>query len=67
MAPWMNFYPENAKELFDAGKNFMKANWHLLDKLRKKHTEEAIKQAKEVIDKATNEIIKITKELEKSY
>jgi len=66
MAPWMNFYPENSKELFDAGKNFMKANWHLLDKLRKKHTEEAIKQAKEVIDKATSEINKITKELEKN-
>jgi len=66
MAPWMNFYPENTKELFDSGKNFMKANWHLLDKLRKKHTEEAIKQAKEVIDKATSQIKKITKELEKT-
>lgn len=65
MAPWMNSYPENAKELFAAGKDFMKANWRLFDKLRKKHTEEAIKQAKEVIVQATDKINQITKELEK--
>ena len=65
MAPWMNAYPENAKELFDAGKDFVKANWYLLDKLRKKHTEEAIKQAKEVIVHATDRINQIAKELEK--
>lgn len=66
MAPWMNAYSENAKELFDAGKDFMKANWSLLDKLRKKHTEEAIKQAKEVIVQATDKINQIAKELEKN-
>jgi DNA-binding PadR family transcriptional regulator len=65
MAPWMNSYPENAKELFDAGKDFMKANWRLFDELRKKHTKEAINKAKEVIVQATDKINQITKELEK--
>ncbi len=64
--PWVNAYPETAKELLDAGKSFMKASWSLLDNLRKKYTEEAATQAKEVIMQATEKLNEISKRLEQA-
>jgi DNA-binding PadR family transcriptional regulator len=62
--PWSNSYPEEAKELLEVGKSFIKASWNLLDNLREKYTEEAATQAREVIKQATEKINEITKKLE---
>ena len=64
--PWLNSYPEKAKELLEAGKSFMKASWSLLDNLREKYTEEAATQAKEVIEQATEKLNDISKKLEQA-
>ncbi|MDH5448874.1 MAG: PadR family transcriptional regulator [Candidatus Bathyarchaeota archaeon] len=64
--PWLNSYPEKAKELLEAGKSFMKASWSLLDKLREKYTEEAATQAKEVFKQATEKLNEIAKKLEQA-
>ena len=63
--PWLNSYPEKAQELFEEGRNFMKASWKLLDNLREKYSEEAIKQAKEAIKQATEKLNEIAEKLEK--
>lgn len=56
--------PEKTNELLEAGKDFMKASWNLLESLRKKYTEEAATQAKEAIDQATEKLNEITQKLE---
>jgi DNA-binding PadR family transcriptional regulator len=66
MFPWLNSYPEKAKELLEAGKSFMKVSWSLLDNLREKYTEEAATQAKEVIKQATEKLNEISKKLEQA-
>ena len=62
--PWLNSYPEKAKELFKSGKGFMKASWNLLDNLREKYSEEAAAQAKEVFEQATEKLNEIAKKME---
>ena len=64
--PWSNSYPEETKELLEAGKSFIKASWSLLDNLREKYTEEAATQAREVIKQATEKLNEITKKLEQA-
>ncbi len=64
--PWLNSYPEKAKELLQSGKSFMKASWQLLDDLREKYSEEAAAQAKEVFEQATEKLNEIAKKLEQA-
>ncbi len=64
--PWLNSYPEEAKELLEAGKSFLKASWNLLDNLREKYREEAATQARDVLKQATEELNEITKKLEQA-
>ncbi len=64
MSPWFNSYPEKANELFEEGKNFMKASWKLMDNLREKYAEEAVFQAKEVIKQATEKLNEIANNIE---
>ncbi len=64
--PWLNSYPEKAKELLEAGKSFMKASWNLLDSLREEYSEEAATRAKEVIKNAAEKLNEIAKKLEQA-
>lgn len=64
--PWLNNYPEEARDLLEAGKDFMKAGWKLLDSLRDKYSEEAATQAKEVFKQATDKLNEIAKKLEET-
>ena len=63
---WINFYPEKAQELFEAGKSLVRASWNLLDGLREKYSEEAATQAKEVIKHAAERLNEIAKKLEQA-
>ncbi|MEJ2271681.1 MAG: PadR family transcriptional regulator [Candidatus Bathyarchaeota archaeon] len=64
MSHWFNSYPKNTNGLLEEGKNFMKASWKLLDKLREKYTEEAAMQAKEVIKQASEKLNEIADSIE---
>jgi len=62
---WFDFHPEKIREMAKAGENLVAACWKLLDALREKYSEEVIIKAKEVIERATEELNKIVKKLEK--
>ena len=62
--PWLNFYPEKTKELFEAGKNLVMASWTLLDNLRERYSEEAATQARDIITNAAEKLKDIAKILE---
>jgi len=62
-SPWLNFYPEEMRELVGAGKKLVKASWNLLDSLREKYSEEVIAEAKEIIEQAAEKIDEIAKKL----
>jgi len=62
---WFNFHPEKVRELIKAGENLVMAGWNLLDSLREKYSEEAIVEAKEVMEQAAQKIDEIAKKLEK--
>lgn len=64
--PWLNFYSEETKELFEAGKNLVKTSLTLLDDLREKYSEEVATQAKEVIENATQKLSEMAKKLEQA-
>lgn len=59
-----NSRSEEANELLEAGKDFIKVSWNLINNLREKYTEEAARQAKEVIYQATGKLTEINKKLE---
>ena len=61
--PWFDFYPKKTRELVEAGKKLVKANWNLLDSLREKYSEEVIIEAKEIIEQAAEKIDEIAKKL----
>jgi len=61
--PWFNFHPEKMRELVEAGKKLVKANWNLLDSLREKYSEEVITEAKQIIEQAAEKIDEIAKKL----
>ena len=61
-----NSKPEETNELFEAGKDFVKTSWNLMNNLREKYSEEAATQAKEVIKEATEKLDEISKKLEKT-
>jgi len=56
-------HPENVRELFRARENFVMAFWDFLDSLREKYSEEAIAEAKKVIEEATRRISEIARKL----
>lgn len=64
--PWFNFYPEKARELFEAGKSLAASSWNLLDSLRDKYPEEAAVKAKEVLKQATEKLDEITRSLKET-
>jgi DNA-binding PadR family transcriptional regulator len=64
--PWLSFYPEKTKELFEAGKKLVMSSWRLLDSLREKYSEEGVKEAKEVIEEAAEKLNEIAKKLEQA-
>ena len=64
MSHWFDSYPEKANELLEEGKKFMKASWKLMDNLREKYTEDAVTQAKEVIEQATEKLNEIANDLD---
>ncbi len=61
--PWFNHYPKKTRELVEAGKNLARAGWNLLDSLREKYSEEAITEAKEIMERAAEKIDEIAKKL----
>jgi DNA-binding PadR family transcriptional regulator len=58
-----NSHLTETNELVEAGKNFIKANWKLINNLGEKYIEEAATQAKDVINQATERINEINKKL----
>ena len=64
--PWLNFYPEKTRELFEAGKSLATSSWNLLDSLREKYSEEAAAKAKEVIKQANERLDEITRSLKET-
>ena len=61
--PWFNSHPKKTRELAEAGKKLVKAGWNLLDSLREKYSEEAITEAKEIIEQAAEKVDEIAKKL----
>lgn len=62
--PWLNFYPEKARELFEVGKKLVIASWKVIDSLRVNYSEEAATEAKEAIERAAEKLDEIAKKLE---
>ena len=61
-----NSHSEKTNELLEAGKDFFKASWNLMDNLREKYTKETATQAKDVITQATEKLDEINKKLEQN-
>jgi DNA-binding PadR family transcriptional regulator len=61
-----NSHSEKTNELLEAGKDFFKASWNLMDNLREKYTKETATQAKDVITQATEKLNEINKKLEQN-
>ncbi len=61
-----NSHSEKTNELLEAGKDFFKASWNLMDNLREKYTKETATQAKNVITQATEKLNQINKKLEQN-
>lgn len=61
---WFDFHPEKVRGLFKAGENFVMVFWGLLDSLREKYSEEAIEEAKKVMEQAARKMGEIAKKLE---
>jgi hypothetical protein len=59
-----NSHSEKTNELLEAGKDFLKASWNLMDNLREKYTKETATQAKDVIKQATEKLNEINKKFE---
>jgi DNA-binding PadR family transcriptional regulator len=61
-----NSNSEKTNELLEAGKDFFKASWNLMNNLREKYTKETATQAKEIIMQATEKLNEINKKLEQN-
>jgi DNA-binding PadR family transcriptional regulator len=61
--PWLNFYPEKTRELFEAGKKLVLSSWNVLDNLRENYSDEAATEAKAVFEKAAEKMNEIAKKL----
>jgi len=57
---WFEFYPEKAEELRTATRELAVALWNLHDRLRKKYSEEAVEEAKKVLEEVAKRIRDIT-------
>jgi DNA-binding PadR family transcriptional regulator len=64
--PWFNAVPEEARELFEAGKSLLKANWKLMENLRSKYSEEVASQAKETLEQSTAKLKELNEKLEQA-
>lgn len=64
--PWFNAVPEEARELFEAGKSLLKANWKLMENLRSKYSEEVASQAKETLEQSTVKLKELNEKLEQA-
>jgi len=62
----LNFYPQKIRELVETLKKLAKALWSLRNSLRKKYSEKAVAETREVIERATREIEEIVKKLKES-
>jgi hypothetical protein len=61
---WFEFFPERSKELLIAAKDFAITLWTFHDKLRRKYSEKAMKEAQQVLEEATRKIEELTKKLQ---
>ena len=64
--PWLNFYSKKTKELFEAGKELFIVSRNLLDSLHENYSEEAVLEAKKIIEQAANRLNEIAKNLKQS-
>lgn len=62
--PWNKPYSKKTKQLFDAGKDFIKTSRKLLTNINEKYSQEIVDQAKQIIIQATNKLDELNKKLE---
>jgi DNA-binding PadR family transcriptional regulator len=62
---WFEFRSEEGRELLASARDMAIALWSFHDKLRRQHSEKALKDVQKVLEEATKKIEEITKQLHK--
>jgi len=63
---WFNQYPESTGKFVEAGRKLVILSWSLLEILRKKYSEDAVKKATEILVQAVNGIEEIVTEFKET-
>ena len=61
--PWFNSYPKETHGFVEAGKELVKAGWNLLDSLHEEYSEQAIAEAKGILEQAADKLNNLAKRL----
>lgn len=62
---WSRRYPEETRDIIEAGRKLIMSSWGLMDLLREGHSEETIKEATEILEEATKKIEGLAEKLKK--